>query len=460
VIRVVLLFAILFSGCTYFQTSSVSETKRTEWTSAFDSAAFQHSSLLGKASVKAFYESNNFNFVWVDSGGMTSDADSMLDIIKGAEFFGLIPNDYHKDEIAQLLTQPYSHDAGVLLDLYLTDGFFSMRHHLKHGRLEKKSLARISLTNIHDPSAVASLQRALDKNSFREELELNEPGYREYKVLKAALGKLVDGGASDTVTTKRKNQLAVNMERWRWQTLLPQRYIAVNAPSFFLKVVDNDSVVLQSKVIVGKEETQTPEMESVVRSFIIYPYWHVPKSIVKELLPHIQEDSLYLRKHNYQVLNGKGEVLDAKKIDWMKYTGENFPFVLRQREGSENTMGVIKFVFKNNYGVYLHDTNARGLFSKKERALSHGCIRVQKAKELALYLAKDDDTYVGPEDLSVYFLLQHRMEIQVVKPIPVLLQYFTCAGKDDEVVFYDDIYKKDEAILKALNGSVDAELVL
>jgi murein L,D-transpeptidase YcbB/YkuD len=388
---------------------------------------------------------------------MRPGADSLFGVVKAAEQFGLIPEDYHLKEITELLAAPYSYTAGIAIDLYLTDSYFAIRNHLKHGRLDKKTLLRKPLDAVRDSEGIESLKRALSGNSFSSELSSQEPGYQEYSHLKAALREMILENKTDSTSLWRRKQLAVNMERLRWQTLLPQRYISVNSPAFLLKVVDNDSVVLESKVIVGKKETQTPEIESVVRSFIIYPYWHVPKSIVKELLPHIQEDTLYLRKHNYQVLNSKGEVMDSRKLDWSKYTGEDFPYVLRQREGSENTMGVIKFVFKNNYGVYLHDTNARGLFSKKDRNLSHGCIRVQKAKELALYLAKDDDTFVGPEDLAVYFLLQRRMEIQVVKPIPVLLQYFTCVEKNGRVMFYDDIYNKDKAIMNALLGIVEEQ---
>ncbi len=155
-------------------------------------------------------------------------------------------------------------------------------------------------------------------------------------------------------------------------------------------------------------------------------------------------------KHNYQVLDKNGLVVDHATLDWQSFTTDNFPYVLRQREGSENTMGVIKFVFNNNYGVYLHDTNARGLFSREKRDFSHGCVRVHKAVQLAHYLAKDDDTFVGPEDLDQYLLVQHKMSVDVVKPIPVLLQYFTAFAEDGKVVFYEDIYGKDAALLNAL----------
>jgi murein L,D-transpeptidase YcbB/YkuD len=136
-------------------------------------------------------------------------------------------------------------------------------------------------------------------------------------------------------------------------------------------------------------------------------------------------------------------------VDWSAYDADNFPFILRQREGSENTMGIIKFIFNNRYGVYLHDTNVRGLFAQPQRALSHGCIRVHKAVALARYLIKDDHV-VSPEDLDQYLMLQHRMEIRLIRPMPLYLQYFTCDVKDGEVVFYDDVYGKDQALIDVL----------
>jgi murein L,D-transpeptidase YcbB/YkuD len=223
----------------------------------------------------------------------------------------------------------------------------------------------------------------------------------------------------------------------------------VNVPAYTLSIVENDTVVVESNVIVGKPETPTPELESLVRSFIIYPYWHVPKSIVKEILPQIQADTFYLRRHNYDVLNAQGKPVSAKTVDWSAYDADNFPFILRQREGSENTMGIIKFIFNNRYGVYLHDTNVRGLFAQPQRALSHGCIRVHKAVALARYLIKDDHV-VSPEDLDQYLMLQHRMEIRLIRPMPLYLQYFTCDVKDGEVVFYDDVYGKDQALIDVL----------
>jgi L,D-transpeptidase YcbB len=437
---------VILAGCTTYKTQPVSEPVKPRW-EHFDSTAIYRTKLLATSQVKKFYRENNFQLVWLDTGGLTSAADSMISFIRSAKFYGLNPADYHLAELGEAHRQPLSKDEAVATDLYLTDSFFACFHHLKNGRIEKRSLNPIDLSEVYSEEASSILTEALPEGSHRRFLEQQEPLHQQYHDLKAELKKIIGKKKNSALEI---DQLMVNMERWRWQKKsYPERYIVVNIPSLMLKVVDTDSVWLESKVIVGKRETQTPELESIIKSFIIYPYWHVPKSIVKEILPAIQKDSLYMRKHNYEVLDLDGKVVDAKLLDWPSFNENNFPYVLRQREGSENTMGVIKFVFANNYGVYLHDTNARGLFRNQKRDLSHGCIRVHKAVELAHYLAKDDDTYVGPEDLDQYLIVQHKMTVDVVKPVLLILEYFTTSTDGDEVVFYKDIYGKDQDILNA-----------
>lgn len=443
-------FCVFCIGCTYFKNQSVIEpVAEVSWHN-FDSSAIDQVKLMAGTLTRHFYRENNFKLVWVDTGGVTQKGDSMLRIIRDSKFYGLIPEHYHRASLDAVRDLPFSHDHAVVIDVCLTDSFFAMYHHLKNGRIDKKSLNLIDLANVPDTSAIIALREALSSKTVREQLETQEPVHPQYHLLKAELRNMLDRG-DDPQYEKHADQLMINMERWRWQTKpMPDRYVTVNMPSFMLKIVEQDSVFLSSKVIVGKKETPTPELESVIRSFIIYPYWHVPRSIVKEILPGIQADSLYLRKHNYEVLDRNGKVVDASTLDWPSFSENNFPYVLRQREGSENTMGVIKFVFNNNYGIYLHDTNARGLFWRDKRALSHGCIRVHKAVALAHYLARDDDTYVGPEDLDQYLLVQHKMTVNVVKPIPVLLQYFTASVEQGKAVFYDDIYGKDQEVMNAL----------
>lgn len=448
--KVCCLISLIAFGCHNFKEHSVKIITDTERENSLflDSALLQHTGLINLQSVKKFYRLRQFSLFWTDSKGSIPAADSLMSTIRQADQYGLIPEDYHLYELDKILEDSISAEKISLRDLLLTDGYLALRHHVKYGRLDPKSLKRIDLNAKADDEAIASLEN-LQNVSIREEMNLHEPPVRQYQLLKSALQVNLLADKSDS--NHQSKGLSINMERWRWEKPLPDRYVSVNVPAFTLRVVEFDSVLLQSKVIVGKRETPTPVLESVIRSFIIYPYWHVPRSIsTKEILPALQTDSSYLKKNNFEVLNKQGVVIDAATIQWKSYHAEHFPFILRQREGSENSMGIIKFIFANNYGIYLHDTNSKRLFSRKMRDLSHGCVRVSQAIDLAHYLVREDDIYVSPEDLDQYLSLQQRLKIELRKPIPVKLQYFTCEVEKGVVRFYDDIYKKDSLMIQEL----------
>lgn len=220
-----------------------------------------------------------------------------------------------------------------------------------------------------------------------------------------------------------------------------------------LYVFSGGSIELQSRVIVGTPETPTPVLSSTIECIVFYPYWHVPKSIsVKEYLPFIQEDTAFLSQHNFDVLDKEGNVIDHDTIDWYQYNSDYFPVILRQREGSENSLGLIKFEFDNPYAVYLHDTNARKLFRKDVRALSHGCIRVELARELAHYLVTGKPGRTS-DLVADYLELELRHTINLDAPIPVYIRYFTCEFKDNTLYRYDDIYDADRKLMEQLYGT-------
>lgn len=374
----------------------------------------------------------------------------MLRAIARAHYSGLISEDYHHEELQRLLRDTLAGDRLERIDMYLTDGYLTLFQHLHQGRLDPRTLLRRDLSSVSAPDAIAALQK-VGNESIARQLETREPNATQYQLLKASLQSFQFLADTDSVARQRAEKISVNMERWRWQKVWPNRYVYVNIPAFMLKVVEDDSVWVGSKVIVGKRETPTPVIESVIRSFIIYPYWHVPYSIsTKEILPALQKDGTYLSRNNFDVLTRSGSVANSDTIQWGLYSAENFPFILRQREGSENSMGIIKFNFANNYGVYLHDTNSKRLYRRARRDLSHGCVRVSQAVALARYLVREDDVYVSPEDLDQYLSLQQRYTINLRKPITLKLEYFTTEVDNDVTLFYEDIYKKDSIMMQAL----------
>ena len=190
---------------------------------------------------------------------------------------------------------------------------------------------------------------------------------------------------------------------------------------------------------------------------VTYPQWTIPESIIKkEILPALKKDPGYLARKGFNLVDNKGETVDPYTVDWSKYkTG--IPWKVVQGSGDDNALGIFKFNFNNPYSVYLHDTNQRYLFQNSERALSHGCVRVQKWQALAYYIARDDSIASADQGKTVSYNVdsiktwianKSRKRIMVKKRLPLFIEYFTCEAKNNKIVFYDDIYNEDRSLHK------------
>ncbi|HEU0064882.1 MAG TPA: L,D-transpeptidase family protein, partial [Flavisolibacter sp.] len=245
-------------------------------------------------------------------------------------------------------------------------------------------------------------------------------------------------------------RIAINMDRYKQLTSLPDKYLWVNLPSYTLQLRDSDAVVIKSKIVIGKPDTRTPELTSTISDMITYPQWHVPESIIKkEVLPGLKRDPGYTINKGLSIIDDHGNEIDPYLVDWSKYKN-SIPYNVIQGSGDENALGVLKFNFPNKYSVYLHDTNQRYLFSKKSRALSHGCVRVQAWDKLALYILRNDSTYFPTytpiDSLNRWLELKQKHYIPVHKPIPLYIRYITCEAKDGKMQFFDDVYNEDQRI--------------
>lgn len=222
---------------------------------------------------------------------------------------------------------------------------------------------------------------------------------------------------------------------------LPVSYLIVNLPSFTLYVYNKDTLAFQSKVIVGSPKTRTPLLNSRVSNFITYPQWTVPYSIIfKEMLPKIQKSVDYLDKQNLMIVDKNDSVLDPRLINWASLNEKHFPYLIRQKQGDDNSLGVMKFNFANKYSVYLHDTNVRWMFSKASRALSHGCVRVQDWQKLSSYLVRSDTARFPADTLKAWIHRQEKHIVTGFPRVPLFIRYFTVEGKDGHLQFYSDIY--------------------
>lgn len=246
-------------------------------------------------------------------------------------------------------------------------------------------------------------------------------------------------------------QICMAMERWRWENKFPEKYAFINIPAFWLTVYEKDTIVMQSAIVCGKPENQTPILKSKIDHMLIYPYWNVPISIAtKEILPAVQRDTSYIRRKNFEVLGAGNKVLDYTKIPWKKYTKDYLPVRFRQRIGEENSLGVVKFNFHNPFGVYLHDTNSKRYFKTSSRAQSHGCIRLENFIDFANFLIRDDSVHYTHDSLQVYFAKQEQRKIKIKKPLPIYTRYYTAYADSLGLKLYIDVYRKDEEMMKLI----------
>lgn len=276
--------------------------------------------------------------------------------------------------------------------------------------------------------------------------------YQKKKELKA------DGKISSALISRLNNtdkqkfiRIAINLDRYKLLGSLPDQYLWVNIPSYYLQLMQGDTVALKSRVVVGKPTTKTPVITSAISDMITYPKWTIPESIIKkEILPGLKKDAGYTIRKGYSLFDKEGNEINPYEIQWSKYE-TSIPYKVVQGSGDDNALGILKFNFPNKYSVYLHDTNQRYLFSNKSRALSHGCVRVQAWNELAKFILRNDSlnaTNAVPVDsLQSWLATKQKRYVPVRKRIPLFIRYFTCdTNEEGKLVFYDDIYEEDKKI--------------
>jgi murein L,D-transpeptidase YcbB/YkuD len=250
-------------------------------------------------------------------------------------------------------------------------------------------------------------------------------------------------------------RIAITLDRYKLlPAKLPEKYIWVNLPGYYLKLWDNDTLVLESKVIVGKPLTRTPVLSSSITDMVTYPQWTIPESIIKkDILPALKTNPGYLEKKGFNLVDSKGEVVDPYTVNWAKYKN-GIPWKVMQGSGDDNALGIFKFNFSNPYSVYLHDTNERWLFKNSMRALSHGCVRVQNWEALAFYIARNDslnktknnELSYTVDSIKTWLVNKDRKRIIVKNRLPLYIEYFTCEVKNNRLIFYDDIYNDDNML--------------
>ncbi len=309
--------------------------------------------------------------------------------------------------------------------------------------LQKRLMESKCIDSIVQLPDSAHLSVAIKK--FQKKKGIKQDGF-----VSASLIKLIN-----TNDIEKFKRIAITLDRYKLlPDSMPQRFIWVNLPGYYLEVWDNDTLAMQSKVICGKPDTRTPLLTSAISDMITYPTWTVPTSIIaKQYLPKLKANPNYLSRIGLKLVKQNGDPIDPETVKWAKYT-KGIPYKVVQNSGDDNALGVIKFNFDNAYAVYLHDTNQRYLFKNSARALSHGCVRVQEWEKLAYYIARNDSLNLKEGDslrynvdsIKTWISEKKNKRIPVKNKFPLYITYFSCEGKEGKIKFYDDIYGEDKVL--------------
>ena len=247
---------------------------------------------------------------------------------------------------------------------------------------------------------------------------------------------------------QRIRQIELNLERWRWLPRdLGERHIIVNIPEYRLEVWDRGQVPVSMRVVVGKQDTQTPIFSDEMTHVVFSPYWNVPPNIAQgETLPEIMKDPGFLARANMEVLDKSGQPIDPSTID----VADPASYRFRQRPGAQNSLGLVKFMFPNQFNVYLHDTPTDSLFARASRSFSHGCVRLENPLALAEYVLRDQQGWTR-EKIEEAMHAEEERTVKLKKAIPVYLGYWTARVSSDGVMqFRKDVYGIDSRLTALL----------
>lgn len=295
-----------------------------------------------------------------------------------------------------------------------------------------------------------------------EKFDINEPRFVFDKTLYEALKHfqkrhgLAETGELNDLTRNWINipphhmaqKIALNMKRWRHlPENLGKRYVMVNMADYKLQLISNGQVEAEMKVIIGNKERRTPVMIQEMSTLVLAPNWNVPRRIaLTSLVPKIKRNPSYLSKKGYRVIgrvNGVDRYISPEKINWNRVSSRYFPYRIVQKPGSSNALGEIKFLFPNDKDIYLHDTSQRQLFNLDKRALSSGCVRVEKPHLLADKLLRGQQGW-NRKNIERAIAQSRTTRITLKEKVPVYLMYWTTWIDQNGVLqVRDDIYERD-----------------
>jgi L,D-transpeptidase YcbB len=260
----------------------------------------------------------------------------------------------------------------------------------------------------------------------------------------------------NTPPAVRIRQIKLTLERWRWLPhSFPQLPVVVNLPEFRVRAMNPDgTVAFYKNVIIGKAYGhKSPIFEKEIQYVVFRPYWDVTPSIQRnEIVPHILKDPNYIARNHFEVVTPKGEVVTDNQVSPEVLEGiRSLHLMVRQKPGDTNSLGLVKIIFPNTDNVYLHGTDAPGLFSQDVRDFSHGCIRVENPADLVAWVLRNNPGWDLERVKATMNGEKNNLQVNLVTRIPVLIVYGTAAvNEENQIRFLDDIYGYDAELDKAL----------
>ncbi|WP_406826690.1 L,D-transpeptidase family protein [Pedobacter sp. KACC 23697] len=416
--------------------------------------------------VNRFYQERLYKRAWVRQDTVKSDVWMSMLLMDCVLQFGLNRNDFHPDQLTYDALRPLTKPGAEVqeqevFDIYLTDALITLINHLHYGKFNPvvttgRLESKIPLG--FDP--VFQLGKAIGHPNFMSNVTSAQPQTNMYRMLQDYLhlvkGQYIDDCYEFPEGDARK--MAINMERLRWINTDDRYFIQINIPSYTLKLIKDDDIVV-FKTIVGKPSSSTPELESTVNKITTSPDWKVPHKIfTTELLPKIWKDSTYLISNHYCIYDRKENMVPLTKITIAAIKANPNLYHARQSPGCDNALGKVVFRFPNTFDIYLHDTPEQQLFKKRERAFSHGCIRVENAGLLAELLLLNDGAADKVPALKSSMLNMIKKDFPLKNTVPIKITYITCEINNGQLSVYPDIYHHDQ-VLESLMFPVNNKLV-
>ena len=357
-----------------------------------------------------------------------SDAGALLGVIEGIDADGLFPADYQPDKLRSAIA---AGDAAAL-NAQASRAFAWLAEDMRDGRTRFDARLQwfVVDTDIETQPTSALMARALQTHDVTGVLAGLQPTVPDYGELKGLLA------ATPARDRAKRSLIRINMDRWRWLPReLGKYYLLTNVPEFQLRLTVDNSIIRSYRTIVGKVgKTATPQLAAVVQGVVFNPTWTVPQSIVKG--------------------EGMGAKLIANPASALRqgYTvtkAKNGMITVVQQPGPGNSLGMIKLDMPNEHAIFIHDTPTRGLFSQTDRALSHGCVRTERAAELGITMAILGAGMTSDQGVEIVKSGTYT-RVPMTKTFPVYIMYFTMASDiTGKMGTFADLYSRDGAVLAA-----------